>query len=109
LSISSSPKLNTFPLHERRTYDRLGFDCPIRWNNGGVDRYGWARDVSDGDAGFTVRALGAPQLGDKIRLIFELCPDREWVVDECAIVKRCHEDEYGLCHVGVRLNPLVMD
>lgn len=74
----------------------------MRWTAGGVDRAGWARDVSDNGAGFTVRSLSAPPVGAKIRVVFDLEEDQEWVVDERAIVTRCDEHSQGLCDIGVR-------
>ena len=98
-----------FPLKERRAHRRMGFVGRVRWNLGGVDRNGCARDVSEYDAGFTVRALNAPAVNERVRLIFELSPDHEWVVDECAVVKRCDRDENHLCHVGVQFSTIQMD
>ncbi|UCD27428.1 MAG: PilZ domain-containing protein [Planctomycetota bacterium] len=96
-------------LRDRRAYRRMGFTSPVRWSYDGVDRYGRARDLSECDAGFTVRALNAPQVGDKIRLVFELTDDHEWVVDEGAEVRRCDKGEADLFHVGVRFSPLTVD
>jgi hypothetical protein len=68
-----------------------------------VDRYGLARDVSETGAGFTVRTICQPRVGQKIRLVFELDDDYEWVVDDRAVVTRCDPRSDGLCDVGVRL------
>jgi len=94
---------------DRRASSRIRFDCPVRWRRGGADRYGWARDASEAGAGFTVRSLGAPAVGDTIRLVFELDDRYEWVVDEKAVVRRCDPRDHGLCEVGVRLSDLEMD
>jgi hypothetical protein len=91
---------------ERRTCSRTGFDCPVRWNDGGADRVGWARDASEGNAGFVTRAISAPRVGQSIHLVFELDPDLEWLVDEEAVVARCEHRKDDLCHVGVRLSPV---
>lgn len=93
---------------DRRAFPRIPFDCPVRWNSGGADRPGRARDVSEGGAGFTVRAMSAPKVGQAIRLMFELDPRLEWIVDERATVERCDEQSSGLWDVGVRLNELEM-
>lgn len=85
---------------------RLAFDCPARWTDGSADRYGLSRDVSQTGASFTVRALSAPRLGERIRLIFELDSDREWVVDENATVVRCDPRDDDLFDVGVELQPV---
>ena len=92
------------PQTDRRAHLRIGFDCPCRWNDGGVDRRGFSRDISPNDAGFTVRAISAPEVGQDIRLIFELEPEREWLASERATVKRCDLRTDGLCDVGVELN-----
>lgn len=93
---------------ERRAFPRVEFDCPARWSTGGADRCGWARDASEAGAGFTVRSISAPQVGQSIQLSFELDPRLEWVVDENAIVERCDEQGNGLWEVGVRLGDLGM-
>lgn len=93
------------PSNERRRYLRLGFDCPVRWSDGMVDRFGMSRDVSEAGAGFTVRGMSAPRIGQNIRLVFELDPEREWVVDEHAKVTRCEPREADLYEVGVELTP----
>jgi hypothetical protein len=98
---------HTFGLpREYRVRPRLRFDCPIRWSCGGVDRFGIARDASEIGAGFTVRSLSQPQVGQEIRLVFELDDDHEWIVDEKAVVARCDPRPDGLCDVGVRLRKL---
>jgi len=91
---------------ERRAFPRVGFDCPVRWNTGGVDRFGWARDASEGGAGFTVRSISKPGVGQTIHLAFELDPLLEWVADTEATVERCDELDDGLWNVGVRFRPL---
>jgi len=85
---------------------RLAFDCPARWTDGSVDRYGISRDISQTGVSFTVRPLSIPHLGERIKLIFELDTEREWVVDENAIVVRCDPREDGLFDVGVELRPV---
>ena len=99
----SAPKPSTTRSPERRAHERVGFNCPVRWDAGGVDRVGWARDASERGAGFTTRAISAPQVGQGIRLVFELDSVREWVLDERAIVARCDPGDQGLCQIGVRL------
>lgn len=89
-----------------RVRPRLQFDCPIRWNCDGVDRFGMARDASEIGAGFTVRSLSRPLVGQAIRLVFELEDDHEWIVDDQAIVARCDRRADGLYDVGVRLREL---
>lgn len=91
-------------LPERRAFLRVGFDCPVRWNTGGADRPGWARDASEAGAGFTTHAISAPEIGQTIQLIFELDPQLQWIADESAIVQRCEKQGDGLCNVGVRLS-----
>ena len=93
---------------EDRSALRLEFDCPIRWSCGGVDRFGTARDASEIGAGFTVRSISQPCIGQEIRLVFELDGIYEWVVDERAIVTRCDPRPDGMTDVGVRLQPLNM-
>ena len=93
---------------ENRAFPRVGFDCPVRWSTGGADRCGWARDASEAGAGFTVRSISAPQVGQTIQLSFELDPRLEWIVDENAVVERCDEQGNGLWEVGVRLSDLGM-
>ena len=96
-------------LNDRRTYKRMGFVGRIRWNAGGVDRVGRARDISEGNAGFAVHSLSTPSKGDVIQLIFELTGDHEWLVDNAAVVKRCERTEDNLYNVGVEFSPLDMD
>ena len=91
---------------EDRSALRLEFDCPIRWSCGGVDRFGIARDASETGAGFTVRSISQPSVGQEIRLVFELDGTCEWVVDERAIVTRCDPRPDGMTDVGVQLQPL---
>lgn len=91
------------PELDRRSHLRLPFDCPVRWSSGRVDRYGACRDVSERGAGFTVRRLSVPRIGERIRLVFELEPEREWVVDEAARVNRCDPRPDGMYDVGVEL------
>ena len=91
---------------ERRRHMRIGFDCPVRWNIGGVDRVGWARDVSESGAGFLVRPINAPDPGEDIRLIFELDENHQWMVDDRAHVQRCESRPDGLVEVGVQLTPI---
>ncbi len=93
-----------------REHLRLGFDCPIRWSHvgGGVDRRGLARDASESGAGFTVRAISRPEVGQSLRLVFELDDDHEWIVDEAAVVARCDPRPDGLCDVGVVLREINM-
>jgi len=90
---------------EHRSSPRIRFSCPVRWNNGCVDRVGWARDASENSAGFVARAISAPVVGETIRLIFELGERYEWLVDEQAIVQRCDPCGDDLWEVGVRLTP----
>jgi hypothetical protein len=94
---------------ERRLYARLPFDCPVRWSagdtSGTAERRGVSRDVSESGAGFTVRPLSAPEIGDRIRVVFELESEIEWVVDERARVTRCAPRHDGLYDVGVALSP----
>jgi hypothetical protein len=94
---------------DRRSHLRLDFDCPVRWTDGGVDRPGRARDVSPFDAGFTVRRLSAPEVGQDISLTFELEPDRDWLVSPRAKVTRCDLREDGLFDVGVELRAAALD
>ena len=96
-------------LNDRRANKRMGFVGRIRWNTGGVDRIGRARDISEADAGFTVHSLSAPSKGDVISLIYELTPDHEWLVDNAAVVKRCDRTEDNLYDVGVQFSPLAID
>lgn len=88
---------------ENRARPRLQFDCTIRWNDGGVDRLGTARDASEIGVGFTVRSICRPHVGQAIRLVFELDDGYEWMVDDRAVVTRCDLRPDGLCDVGVRL------
>ncbi len=89
---------------DRRAHLRLGFDCPIRWSDGGVDRPGRSRNISPYDAGFTVRPLSVPDVGQDISLVFELDPKRDWLVSPRAKVTRCDLRDDGLWDVGVELN-----
>ena len=91
---------------DRRRYSRIGFDCPVRGSAGGPERVGWARDVSEGDAGFTIRAASAPQVGDRVRVIFELEPTIDWLVHEEATITRCDQRGPGRCEVGIRFGPV---
>ncbi len=88
---------------ERRSYPRIGFRCPAHWDDGGVTRPGFSRDVSEFGAGFVTRRLSAPRIGDRIRLSYECEEGREWLLDDQAEVVRCEPIEDGLCDVGVRL------
>ena len=103
--------LNTVPntTRERRANPRIPFDCPIRWSTGGVDRNGWARNVSDNGAGFTVRSLCLPSVGQAVRVVFELDSTLEWLVDEQATVVRCQQICPDLWDVAVRFEPLESD
>lgn len=102
----SPPAGRTGRRPEQRRRPRLRFDCPIRWSTGGVDRFGEARDVSEIGAGFTVRTLNRPAVGQNITLVFELDDEYEWVVDDRATVARCDERGDGLWDVGVQLRLL---
>jgi hypothetical protein len=99
-------RASTRPIRERRSHDRLAFQCLTRWNDGSADRYGISRDISQSGAALTVRALSAPRPGEQIRLVFELDSEREWIVDENATVVRCDSRDDGLFDVGVRLQPM---
>ena len=101
---NTPPDQRDEPLMERRRHPRIGFDCPIRWNTGGVDRPGWSRDVSEENAGFTVRAISAPVVGERIGLIFELEPTLDWLVHEEATVRRCDQRQPGIYDVGVQFS-----
>jgi hypothetical protein len=105
-TLTSQARRAARPTRERRSHVRLAFDCPARWNDGSADRCGTTRDVSDAGAGFTVRALCAPAVGQQIKLIFELDAEREWLVDEKARVVRCDARDDGLFDVGVELRPI---
>jgi hypothetical protein len=87
---------------ERRTHARVGFDCPVRWKAEGEDRFGWARDASECGAGFTVPCHGAPAVGDRIHLVFQLDNYCDWLIDRHAGVKYWEPIEGGLCHIGVQ-------
>ncbi len=91
---------------ERRAHARVGFDCPVRWGEEGQERFGWARDASECGAGFTVPAQAAPQVGDRIRLVFRLDNYCDWLIDPQARVAYCEPADGGLCHVGVQFPPL---
>lgn len=92
---------------DRRRSPRLGFDCPLRWNDGdgGVDRPGWTYDLSDDGVGFTTRALSAPRPGQRIAVALELDDENEWLVDSAATVVRSEPREHGLWAIGLQLRP----
>jgi hypothetical protein len=92
------------PLAERRQTPRLGFDCPVRWNNGGVDRFGQTLDISDHGLGFTTRPLCIPKRGDRIDLVLELDEQHDWPVDTAATVVRCDPLPQGLYVIGVQFS-----
>ena len=103
-----SPESMLSPMPERRACPRIGFDCPVRWNRGGADGVGWARDASESGAGFVARDICAPAVGQKITLVYELEPDLEWVLDENATVVRCDDRPGGLQSVGVLFSNAVL-
>ncbi|HOA72210.1 MAG TPA: PilZ domain-containing protein [Phycisphaerae bacterium] len=93
---------------ELRAVPRIPFDCPARWTSGGVERFGTARDASEAGAGFIVRADSRPELGQTVRLVFELDDTHHWLLDEQAVVTRCTPRPDGRYDVGVRLREIVM-
>ena len=101
-----APKRSGPQSAERRSFPRVDFNCPVRWSTAGADRFGTARDASENGAGFTVRALSSPKVGDKITLVFELDPNHEWVADTEARVARCDPIGDGLRDVGVQFSQL---
>jgi hypothetical protein len=88
---------------DRRNSPRKPFDCVVRWDTGGVERYGQSKDVSMYGAGFTVRSLSAPQIGQRVRVVLQLADDYDWLLDDAAIVQRCDSVGEDLCEVGIRL------
>ena len=96
-------------LRERRQTPRIGFDCPLRWSDGGAERTGQTTDMSDAGMGFITRCLSAPRLGQQIQVILELDDDHEWLVDTGATVVRTRREADGHCTVGLRLSPLLSD
>jgi len=97
---------------ERRQHHRLGFRCPVHWDQGedtGATRSGYSRDVSESGAGFITRSLSAPRIGDRIRVVFELDGENNWLVDERAHVVRCDSISDNLCNVGIELRSLGID
>jgi hypothetical protein len=105
-TLTSQTRQTDRPIGERRSHVRLPFDCTARWSDGRVDRFGITRDVSEAGAGFTVRPLSAPAVGERVKLVFELDAEREWLVDEAARVVRCDARDDGLFDVGVELRPI---
>lgn len=89
---------------ERRAHPRVGFDCPVRWGTDGADRIGWARDASESGAGFIARSSEAPEIGQKIELVFKLDNYCEWMVDRKAEVCWSEMIEPGVYHIGVKLH-----
>jgi len=87
---------------DRRAHTRVSFDCPVRWGGEGEERIGWARDASECGAGFTVPAHGAPEVGDRIRLIYRLDNYCDWLIDRKAKVLWSEPTDGGLCQVGVQ-------
>jgi len=87
---------------DRRSQHRVGFDCPVLWARDGVERFGWARDASEGGAGFTVPAAAAPKVGDTVKIVFRLDNCCDWLVCGRAEVTWRQETYGGMCHVGVR-------
>lgn len=96
-------------IRERRRAPRIGFDCPLRWSDGGADRAGQTVDMSDTGMGFVTRRLLAPKVGQRIQVVLELDDVNEWYVDSAATVVRTHDEEHDLCSVGVRLSPMLTD
>ena len=90
-------------VRNRRRSPRIGFDCPLRWNQGGADRTGWTRDLSENGVGFITRTLSAPSLGQRIRVVLELDEEHEWPVDTEARVVHSEPQGHGLCAVGLQL------
>jgi hypothetical protein len=88
---------------------RVGFDCSLRWTDGGVDRTGQTTDISDEGMGFITRRLSAPKVGQQIQVMLELDDEHEWAVDSAATVVRTRHEGHGLCSVGVRLRPILTD
>jgi hypothetical protein len=87
---------------DRRAHTRVSFDCPVRWGGEGEERIGWARDASECGAGFIVPAHGAPEVGERIRLIYRLDNYCDWLIDRKAKVLWSEPTDGGLCQVGVQ-------
>jgi hypothetical protein len=96
-------------LRERRQTPRVGFDCCLRWTDGGADRAGRTLDMSEAGMGFLTRRLSAPRIGQRIQVILELDDEQEWLVDTAATVVRTRQKPDGLCSVGLRLSPILSD
>ncbi len=90
---------------ERRSHARVAYDCPVRWGADGQERFGWARDASERGAGFLIPANGAPCVGDRVRVVFQLDNCWDWLIDKQARVRYCEPVEGGLYHVGVEFTP----
>ncbi len=87
---------------DRRSQPRVGFDCPMHWVSDGAERFGWARDASEGGASFTVPTSTAPKIGDTLKLVFRLDNCCDWLVSARAQVAWRQETHNGMCHIGVR-------
>ena len=96
-------------LRERRLTNRVGFDCPLRWSDGGADRAGRTYDMSETGIGFVTRTLSAPTRGQRIQVALELDDQNEWLVDTAATVVRADPQDNGLCTVGLHLSQLFTD
>lgn len=104
MPVSQCERRQAAPPLDRRRHPRLGFDCPLRWTDGGPDRMAWVRDISEQGVGLVTRGLSTPKPGQQIHLVAELDDERDWLIDPAATVVRAEPIGNGLYSVGVFLS-----